>query len=52
VDHEEHQHRGRHRRPDDDEEQARETAEAIKADLPPTELSIEEEAARAAREDR
>ena len=44
VDHEEQQHRGRHRRPDD-EEQAREIAESVEADLPPTELSVEEDAA-------
>jgi hypothetical protein len=50
VDHEE-QHRGRHRKQDEDEK-ARETAESVEADLPPTELSVEEDAARAAEESR
>jgi len=51
VDHEE-QHRGRHRRQDDDEEKARETAQSVEADLPPAELSVEEEAARATEKNR
>jgi hypothetical protein len=40
-------HHGRHRKHDDDEEKAREIEESVEADLPPTELSVEEEAARA-----
>ncbi|MEV6846823.1 hypothetical protein [Actinoplanes sp. NPDC051411] len=43
----EEQHHGRHRKHDDDEK-AREVAESVEADLPPTELSVEEDAARAA----
>jgi len=45
-------HHGRHRRHDDDDEQSRGTAESVEADLPPAELSVEEEAARAAEENR
>jgi hypothetical protein len=43
VDQEE-QHHGRHRK-HEDEERAREIAESVEADLPPTELSVEEDAA-------
>jgi hypothetical protein len=50
VDHEE-QHRGRHRKHEEDEK-AREIEESVEADLPPTELSVEENAARAAEENR
>ena len=46
MDHEE-KHHGRHRKHDDDDEKAREIEQSVEADLPPTEESIEEDAARA-----
>ncbi|HEY0531338.1 MAG TPA: hypothetical protein VGD29_07040 [Actinoplanes sp.] len=45
-------HHGRHRKHDDDDVKARQIEESVEADLPPTELSVEEEAARAAEENR
>jgi hypothetical protein len=44
-------HKPKHAR-DDDADEAREIAESVEADLPPTEFSVEESAARAAEENR